>query len=377
MWITIAFGAALGFCAVGVVGQQELAFAKALLAFLPGYFAPQVFALLDGASNLFRSTETVERVWPKLSLLRPVSHTMHFTIGAVGALAFLIGCLFLPGAPRLSLSLPAGLNPPQQSTTIIPFLSLIGGTLGAWAKVTSDIFAAVSRARKGDVPRVSLPIFRYASGAFGGFLISFVLPSALLLERYTMSVYNPFILTGLSLIAGYVCSQYTSTLIGPDDDADIAAGGVLAVEEGVRRALAPPPLVNYAGYLRYLFRTTDLELSMVECKALLKPGVNEYFLEITLGPTSQESTPSVPLQIDDGVDAGEAIFEIEISALGFTPKRRRIRISTQSSTESKTEQMRYQVDADAREEASRFRLTVYQAGRLVQMATLDTKMELN
>jgi hypothetical protein len=372
VWTTIIVGAAFGFIAAGFVGS-EMAVAKAFLAFLLGYFAPQFFVLLDSTTGLVSTAGSEQRNWPKLSLLRPVSHTTHFTIGAVLVFAFLVGCLFLPGAPRLSLALPAGFNPPQQSTMTIPFLTLIGGSLGAWAKVTSDIFYAVSSARKEDVPRVSLPLFRYVTGAFGGFVASFVVPSALLLERNSMAVFNPFLLSGLSLVAGYLCARYASLVIGGDGDSVVAAGGVLAVEEGVRRALAPPPLVNYKGYLNYLLRNTNLELSMVERKAILTPGTNEYLLEINLGPDSQDKAASVPIQIDDGVDGPEAVFDVEITAFGFTPRRRRIRIASKTSTQSNSEQLRYRVDSESSEEGSRFRLNVYQAGRLVQLATLDAQ----
>ncbi|OAF19198.1 hypothetical protein AXW67_37680 [Bradyrhizobium neotropicale] len=374
--LAISLGALFGASTGPLLGSTS-PYANAAVSFLLGYAAPQLFAWFDKIVEFVAAPSSAERDWTNLPFLRPVSRATHFGVGAILAVAFLSGCMLLPGAPPLPLSLPTGLETPQPSTAVIPFLTMIGGGLGAWVRVNSVIYSAItSHPLDADAPRAPVAVLRYVTGAFGGFIAAFWLPSSLLAQPTTIAVFNPFLLAGLSLAAGYAFARFEPIVLERSKSTFGAPAGASAVEEGVRRALAPPPLVNYKGYLNLILRTPDLERCMVGKDAILKSGQGQYVLETFFDALAPDDALSTRIHIDDGIDADEAPFDVEISADGFTPRRRRARIAAPRASRSNAEHLAYSIDPDLRpDEAPRFRVTVTQAGRVIQFASLGAKIE--
>ena len=129
-------------------------------------------------------------------------------------------------------------------------------------------------------------------------------------EPHGLELVNPFALVVLALVAGYLAARSLKTVISSVDR--VLGGGSAAVEEGVRRALTPPPLVNYRGYMETaLLDAADLSSLMVNDTANIRPGVAEFVLDLRFGPDKSDDTSSAPILIEGGVNEGDAVFDME------------------------------------------------------------------
>jgi hypothetical protein len=326
------------------------------ISFLLGYFAPTLFEWLD---RLFRPASPEARDWSKRQLTQ-ISRSTHFIVGAGLAVIYLFGCALLGG--NLPPSFASGIKP-SESVGLLPFLVIIGGALGAWWTVTLDV------TRGGGARPSGPPLLRYLLGAFAGLVAAYGLPSVLVAQGSSITAFNPFVLAFLSVAAGYAAARATRAIFGRALDSLEPASSAMAVEEGVRRALAPPALVNYKGYIVCVARHSDLvPMEMTEKGAMLRDA-KTCLLDVSLQPIASELGLSRRIEIDDGIDADEAPFEIEVSAEGFNPGRRRFRILARGAAPSKEERLAFAVVGGGT--ARSFKVTASQGGRIVQFATMD------
>jgi hypothetical protein len=391
-------GPALGAVAHAVVGPVPSggnAVANSALAFLVGYATPAGLSLLDRvnsiSSALFGSRDeaTGSRSGPGIQLLRPINLGTHFVVGTFIIVGFLFGCAFLSGRSGLVATLLPGLAPTHPGAAIA-YATLAAGVLGAWGQVTSEVLSLARRSGAA-AAKIPLPIPRYLLGALAGYSAGVVLPSIVVVpDAFTstrtagdgtaLDVFNPFALVLFAFTAGWALARATEHLVlsvgqsGP--------GGAAAVEEGVRRALAPPPLVNWRGYVNALVRRKpDLASVMDNGKAFLDCA--ECVLDIFFDPQPDKSTATGLIRIEDGVDEPSATFDVEIIAEGFEPRRRRVQIVSERGRRSKTESLDYRVIEEAKPvggpvlEARRFRITISQSGRTAQFLSIPVRASIS
>lgn len=342
--------------------------------FIVGYLAPGVFSRLDDLTAWIFLPKDLQDANRRtgLDLLQPINVTTHFATGTIITLMFLFGCLV--AAPRSFLldSLPTPLEG-ASFAGIVPVMTILAGALGAWAHVTMDILGAFGeQTTQAEPRRIPLPWIRYLAGGAVGTGVAYILPGSILTNTATLTSFNPFALILLSLFGGYWAARSLKTAISSVDRI-LGGSSAAVVEEGVRRALTPPPLVNYRGYMQAaLLDAADLTSLMVNDTANLRPDVTEFILDLRFHPDKSEDAASAPVLVEGGVNEGDAVFDIEIGADGFEPARRRLRVTTSTGTITRTEQLNYTIQEDKTAEPERaFRLTISQSGRVVQFQVLN------
>ena len=296
--------------------------------FVIGYAAPGLFSRLDDLTAwifLPRDHQDARRRTGLDLLQQPVNLTTHFAAGAVITIFLMFFCLVMAPQSYLLENLPSSLRNASHATGVVPAMTILAGALGAWSHVTKDILWALAEQDTQAEPlRVPLPWLRYLAGGAVGTGVAYILPNSILTNPTALSSFNPFALVVLALVAGYLAARSLKTVISSVDR--VLGGGSAAVEEGVRRALTPPPLVNYRGYMETaLLDAADLSSLMVNDTANIRPGVAEFVLDLRFGPDKSDDTSSAPILIEGGVNEGDAVFDIEIGADGFEPPRRRLK----------------------------------------------------
>jgi len=367
--ITVVFGPIAGL-AVGSLFGAQATLSSAAVAFLAGYASPVFFTSLDKLiASVFRpGGDSVG--WAHFNPLHPIGRTAHYVIGIGLAALFIFGTMLLPGAAALLPGMNFDFPKPDPSLSIMPYLALVGGSLGAWVHLNSDILLAIGAGHRTDgEPKVPLPLLRYVTGAFAGFIAGFLVPKAVLSQGNDIIVFNPFLLAASSLAAGYLFSRNSPMIVERFAESLTGPTGASAIEQGVRRALAPQTLLNYRGFLNCILRSSDLTSRMARQAGQLVPNETKYVLDVFFDPRAPDDALAVPIQIVDGADADATPFEIEIIALGFEPRRRRLEVSAPRAGSSPTAKCNYEL-AETVDPRS-FRFTVTQAGRVIQFATLS------
>jgi hypothetical protein len=344
-------------------------------AFLAGYCAIGALGRLDDlVVRRFRS-QTVAT----FDLLQPVNLTTHLVAGAVFTVLFLASWgLLLPNS-FLWQTLNVSGEPPRR-TSVLPMIAVAGGALGAWLDVTLNIiaFAAIQSNRRASDQKTPFrfppPFMQYLTGAFAGFAGAIILPGSILSATADLDAFNPSTLAVIAVIGGYWMARTLRSVVGSlylDNET-----GVAAVEEGVRRALAPSPLVNYSGRMTTdLLRADTLASCISEGEAKIPPEIPDYVLNVRFEPDAVDDAAYTPVTIEDGIDGGEAIFDLEISADDFAPRRRRVQIAARTGIVASIEPLKYSLLEKGKiSEESRFRITISQSGRVVQFVVLRVAM---
>jgi hypothetical protein len=179
----------------------------------------------------------------------------------LGTGALLLTIFFILFVSEFNLTLGAGNTSPSELQETLreyhflltPLLVVVAGSLGAYSYLARDFVTRIVTRGRGlgaqSSEEKSEPALLYLIvGGLFGFLGGLVIPSALLVRGADLTVFNPASLAVLSALAGFAIVNSYSPFIArmADELREINTG---QVAEAVQKALEPPPLVNFDGYL--------------------------------------------------------------------------------------------------------------------------------
>jgi hypothetical protein len=198
-------------------------------------------------------------------------------------------------------------------------------------------------------------------GTIAAFATAILLPTALLVPAEAGSdpfgAVNKWGLTVLAAVVGYASREglrdFASTLRNLFETVPAIANIEDRVEAGLRRAISPPPFVNFRG---------AAAIGLHDKKGNWKPTTSailiertEYEVAVFIGSTPADIPPSgmlsAPLVVTDGVDQPEVTFDLVVdgSRLGMKLARKSVTLATSDASTL----VRFALTAQCVEDAAR------------------------
>jgi hypothetical protein len=158
-------------------------------------------------------------------------------------------------------------------------------------------------------------------------------------------------------------------------------GSLDLVEKGVRRVLAPPPLVDYDGYLVCRIITSSGAASIDADRTYLVPSFQSCRMELQLQPAPDSNNISARVLVEQGDPQSvprEAIFQVEMNSDDLEPQSKFFEIKGRTGVFGLTEPVhleRLAMQPVLIETA--IRIILSQGGRVVQFLSVRLREERN
>jgi GAF domain-containing protein len=150
------------------------------------------------------------------------------------------------------------------------------------------------------------------------------------------------------------------------------------IEEGVRRALAPPPLLSYRGFLTCMIHEAKEHVLAPAGKGTFSTSAHELIARVQLLPDAKEGAATSRITVDGERDSTRespgALFEIEVLGDEINAEPSTVRLHAATGRPSEEKFIRLVLDPERGEEVLRLRFYVTQAGRYVRALQIQIKM---
>jgi len=156
---------------------------------------------------------------------------------------------------------------------------------------------------------------------------------------------------------------------------------LVLVEKGVRRVLAPPPLVNYDGYLVCRITMSSGVAKIDADRTYLVPNFQSCQMELQLQPASGFDAVSAQILVEQGEPQSvprDAIFQVEMNCDDLEPQSKFFEIKGRTGVSGPTEHVHLERPAmQPPLVETAIRIILSQGGRVVQFLSVRLREERN